>query len=82
MPKRLSALILPLLLSTQTAFAAPEISREETDIGFRDIFETLESKLERNADNVFYETQALKGLSNKTVETDSSALTGINIFME
>lgn len=75
MYKLLSALIFPLLISTQTAFAAPSIFREETDIAFRDIFETLEIKLERSADDVFYETQALKGLSNKTVETDSSDLT-------
>ena len=64
-----AAFMMALTVGATATSAEPSIFHEETDIAFRDIFETLETKIEHSSDQDFFESQVLKGQATKSVDT-------------
>ncbi|MDV6330043.1 hypothetical protein [Asticcacaulis sp. 201] len=69
---RKNAMALILALTVEATAAGAALSTQPRDITFRDIFKTLETKLERNSGQDVFRNQILKGLAEK-YDDDSNA---------
>ncbi|MGA9659637.1 MAG: hypothetical protein WBQ60_11120, partial [Asticcacaulis sp.] len=66
--RKLAVAFVLALMTWTTANAAPSAFQQDVvDITFVDIFESLVTKVDINADQAFFETEVLKGLAKKSV---------------